>query len=249
MSDGKPVMFEAQLMGYGDAAHLDLAEYSGQDVLLFVASVEEIRKAGALLRKPTRLHAETPLIASAAEVLSALEAVLPYAESRAEDMDENVESINEDDTENRAEAKEYADKAWAAVSVATELIASLKLSADERVQHFADHRAEARDAALEEAAQRLEWAMPKTIHQDTMRGACILIRALKRGDFRVIASEHESMHGAAPVGAEVARFATQAQAEQFSKSHAAHVKLYGPASTKFVVVAKGAQAISEESVS
>lgn len=38
-----------------------------------------------------------------------------------------------------------------------------------------------RDEVLEEAAKRIEWAMPKANHQDTMRGACIIVRALKSG--------------------------------------------------------------------
>lgn len=36
-----------------------------------------------------------------------------------------------------------------------------------------------RNDALEEAAKRLEWAMPRAIHKDTMEGACIIIRTLK----------------------------------------------------------------------
>jgi len=36
-----------------------------------------------------------------------------------------------------------------------------------------------RNDALEEAAKRLEWAMPRAIHKDTMVGACIIIRAIK----------------------------------------------------------------------
>ncbi len=66
--------------------------------------------------------------------------------------------------------------------------------------------------------------------------------------YRVVASEHESMHGTVPMGTMVATFATQAQAEQFARSHVAHVKTYGPASTKFVIVAKGEQALWEGSI-
>lgn len=36
-----------------------------------------------------------------------------------------------------------------------------------------------RNDALEEAAKRLEWAMPRTIHKETMVGACHIIRAIK----------------------------------------------------------------------
>lgn len=67
--------------------------------------------------------------------------------------------------------------------------------------------------------------------------------------FEVIASENESMHGCAPLGNVVAKFSEQTDAEQFARDHAAHVRMYGPAKTKFVIVACDGQALLEEVVS
>lgn len=56
---GREVTFDAQLVAIGEAAAVaeDLAAFGHQDLLVFVAEVEEARKAAALFRSRVRLTA------------------------------------------------------------------------------------------------------------------------------------------------------------------------------------------------
>lgn len=76
---------------------------------------------------------------AARDLLASLRAILPYAESRAEDMaewaDENEETAanvpeSEEAARTAAQSRAYADKAVAAVDAAKALLASLEGSAD-----------------------------------------------------------------------------------------------------------------------
>jgi hypothetical protein len=69
-----PVNFAAQLMALGDAEGVDLSDYGDQPVLVFVASVEDVRKAAALFRTVARLHSG-PLHDAAEDLLYALKRV------------------------------------------------------------------------------------------------------------------------------------------------------------------------------
>jgi len=68
------VRFEAQLMALGDAEGVDLSDYGDQPVLVFVASVDDVRKAAALFREMTTLHVG-PVHEAAEEMLAALRRV------------------------------------------------------------------------------------------------------------------------------------------------------------------------------
>lgn len=76
MTNTKPqavdhVVFEARLVGIGDPSSFDLADYADQDLMIFVATPEEIRKAAPLLfRRPARLQLETPATAAAPDLLN-----------------------------------------------------------------------------------------------------------------------------------------------------------------------------------
>lgn len=71
-----------------------------------------------------RTKADALIFAASLELLASLRAILPYAESRAEDMD------NCADESECAPSREDADKAIAAVDAAKALLASLDGSPD-----------------------------------------------------------------------------------------------------------------------
>ncbi|CAM5769868.1 hypothetical protein [Bosea minatitlanensis] len=70
-----------------------------------------------------RAHADT--LAAAPDLLASLRAILPYAESRAEDMIEIAEEAEAESSATAADAREDANKAVAAVDAAKALLASL----------------------------------------------------------------------------------------------------------------------------